>query len=213
MVRANSGVKIAGPRHGTTSMRTWGASSAICAIKGGIRSSTARSGIIRRNCRSLRVASNASGTNSPRTCSSVCAKGARKASARGVSTIREPTRTNSGSPIRSRSRCSAWLAAGCDRPIRIAARLTLASRSSASSATSRLRSSDDKFMERIDVIVSIDWQNDRKRAMVGGPALGMEMPPRAQPTTRESSSVSLMSWAEAIRRRWSIALPMISASS
>ena len=37
--------------------------------------------------------------------------------------------------------------AGCDSPIRIAARLTLASLSSASSATSRLRSSEFKFME------------------------------------------------------------------
>ena len=41
--------------------------------------------------------------------------------------MRAPMRTSSGSPIRSRSRCSAWLVAGCDRPIRIAARLTLAS--------------------------------------------------------------------------------------
>jgi ketosteroid isomerase-like protein len=36
----------------------------------------------------------------------------------------------------------AWLVAGCERPIRIAARLTLASSSSASRATRRLRSSE-----------------------------------------------------------------------
>ena len=64
----------------------------------------------------------------------------------GVSSMRAPDRTSRGSPIRSRSRCRAWLVAGCDSPIRIAARLTLASLSSASSATSRLRSSEFKFI-------------------------------------------------------------------
>ena len=49
MVRANSAVKIAGPRHGTTSIRTLGAVFVIFSISGGINSSTARSGIIRRN--------------------------------------------------------------------------------------------------------------------------------------------------------------------
>src|SRR5437764_683578 len=49
-------------------------------------------------------------------------------------------------PLQPRSRCRAWLAAGCDSPIRIAARLTLASLSRASSATSKLRSSEFKFM-------------------------------------------------------------------
>ena len=53
MVRANSAVKIAGPRHGTTSIRTFGACFVIFSISGGISSSTARSGIIRRNWRSL----------------------------------------------------------------------------------------------------------------------------------------------------------------
>ena len=53
MVRANSAVKIAGPRHGTTSIRTFGAALVIFAISGGISNSTARSGIIRRNWRSL----------------------------------------------------------------------------------------------------------------------------------------------------------------
>jgi hypothetical protein len=61
--------------------------------------------------------------------------------------MRAPVRTSRGSPIRSRSRCNAWLAAGCDSPIRIAARLTLVSFSSASRATSKLRSSEFKFME------------------------------------------------------------------
>ena len=67
MVRANSAEKIAEPRHGTTSMRTFGATRVIFFISGGINSSTARSGIIRRNCRSLLAASNSSGTNSERT--------------------------------------------------------------------------------------------------------------------------------------------------
>ncbi len=62
--------------------------------------------------------------------------------------------------MRSRSRCSAWLVAGCDRWIRIAARLTLASSSSASSATSRFRSSEDKFISRIYIIFTIDWKNE-----------------------------------------------------
>ena len=66
MVRANSGVKIADPRHGTTSMRAFGAAFVTFAISDGIRSSTARSGIIIRNCRSLLAASKASGTNSDR---------------------------------------------------------------------------------------------------------------------------------------------------
>src|ERR1700686_5664403 len=134
MVRANSAVKIAGPRHGTTS---------------------------------IRVASKSSGTNSPRTWSSACANGPRSACARGVSSIRAPTRTRSGSPMRSRSRCNAWLVAGCDRWIRIAARLTLASSSSASSATSRFRSSEDKFISRIYIILTIDWKNDVCAAMMG----------------------------------------------
>src|ERR1700733_9965798 len=80
--------------------------------------------------------------------------------------MRAPTRTNSGSPSTSRSRCNAWLAAGCDRPIRIAARLTLASSSSASSATSRLRSSAAKFIGRIYIIQTIDWKNDALRGMM-----------------------------------------------
>ena len=147
MARANSAVKIAGPRHGTTSMVTLGAICVTFSISGGIKSSTARSGIISRKCRSLLAASKSSDMNSPRTWSSACASGARKPCARGVSSIRAPDRTSRGSPIRSRSRCSAWLVAGCDSPIRNAARLTLASRSSASSATSRLRSSEFKFME------------------------------------------------------------------
>ena len=67
MVRANSAVKIAGPRHGTTSMVTLGASFVTFSISGGINSSTARSGIISRKCRSLRAASKSSGMNSPRT--------------------------------------------------------------------------------------------------------------------------------------------------
>ena len=62
MVRANSAWKIAGPRHGTTSMRTFGAARVTFSINGGINSSTARSGIISRNCRSLRAASKSSGT-------------------------------------------------------------------------------------------------------------------------------------------------------
>ena len=147
MVRANSAEKIAGPRHGTTSIVTFGAALVTFAISGGISSSTARSGIISRKCRSLLAASKSSDTNSPRIWSSACASGPRKACARGVSSMRAPVRTSRGSPIRSRSRCRAWLVAGCDSPIRIAARLTLASLSSASSATSRLRSSEFKFMK------------------------------------------------------------------
>ena len=54
MVRANSALKIAGPRHGTMSSRTFGASSVTFSISGGTSSSTARSGIIRRKRRSLR---------------------------------------------------------------------------------------------------------------------------------------------------------------
>ena len=50
--------------------------------------------------------------------------------------------------------------------IRIAARLTLASLSSASSATSRLRSSEFKFMKRIYIIFAIDWKNGVPRAMI-----------------------------------------------
>src|SRR5215207_8968324 len=90
--------------------------------------------------------------------------------------MRAPLRTNKGSPIRSRSRCRAWLAAGCDSPIRSAARLTLVSLSSASSATSRLRSSEFKFMERIYIIPAIDWKNARRRAMIGN-SQSMEKPP------------------------------------
>ncbi len=97
------------------------------AIGGGIGSSTARSSIISRKCRSLLAASKSSDTNSPRIWSSACASGPRRACARGVSSMRAPVRTSRGSPIRSRSRCKAWLVAGCDNPIRIAARLTLAS--------------------------------------------------------------------------------------
>jgi hypothetical protein len=67
MVRANSAVTIAGPRHGTMSSRTFGASRATFSISGGTNSSTARSGIIRRKCRSLLAASKSSGMKSPRT--------------------------------------------------------------------------------------------------------------------------------------------------
>src|SRR3954447_15439045 len=151
-------------------MRTFGAAFVIFSISGGISSSTARSGTIRRNCRSLRAASKSSGMNRERTWSSACASGPRSACARGVSSIRAPVRTNKGSPTRSRSRCSAWLVAGWDSPIRIAARLTLASLSSASSATSKLRSSEFKFMELIDTIFPIDWKNAAPRAMVVGNA-------------------------------------------
>src|ERR1700729_2720738 len=56
MVRANSALKIAGPRHGTTSIVTPGACFVTFSISGGIRSSTAKSGIIRRKCRSLAMA-------------------------------------------------------------------------------------------------------------------------------------------------------------
>src|SRR5712675_3421977 len=80
--------------------------------------------------------------------------------------MRAPTRTSRGSPSMSRSRCSAWLAAGCDRPIRIAARLTLASSSRASRATRRLRSSAAKFISRIYIICTIDWKNDVSPAMM-----------------------------------------------
>src|SRR5437868_8124788 len=52
--------------------------------------------------------------------------------------------------------------------MRIAARLTLASRSSASSATSKLRSSAFKFIRQIYIMPSIDWKNERGGAMVGG---------------------------------------------
>src|SRR6478735_10596094 len=79
--------------------------------------------------------------------------------------MRAPVRTNSGSPIRSRSRCNAWLAAGCDSPIRIAARLTLASLSRASSATSRLRSADsNSCSEYISYSLSIGRMACRARS-------------------------------------------------
>ena len=71
-------VMIAELRHGTTSMVTFGASFVTFSISGGINSSTARSGIIRRKCRSLRAASNSSRVNRPRTWSSACASGPRK---------------------------------------------------------------------------------------------------------------------------------------
>ena len=68
----------------------------IFSINGGISSSTARSGIISRKCRSLRAASKSSGMNRPRTWSSACASGPRRACARGVSSMRAPVRTSSG---------------------------------------------------------------------------------------------------------------------
>jgi hypothetical protein len=49
------------------SSRTFGARAAIFSIKRGTRSSTARSGIIRRKRRSLLNASKSSGMKSPRT--------------------------------------------------------------------------------------------------------------------------------------------------
>src|SRR5437588_4609374 len=88
--------------------------------------------------------------------------------------MRAPVRTSKGSRIKSRSRCSAWLAAGCDSPIRIAARLTLASLSSASSAISRLRSSELKFMRRIYIIFIIDWKNVARAEMIGGEPINGE---------------------------------------
>jgi hypothetical protein len=60
--------------------------------------------------------------------------------------MREPTRTSSGSDNRSLRRFKAWLAAGCESPILRAARPTCASDINASSATSRFKSMEAKFM-------------------------------------------------------------------
>src|SRR6266849_8692426 len=87
----------------------------------------------------------------------VSANDSRKPIARGVNSIREPTRTSRGSDKRSRSLFSAWLAAGWDSPIFRAARPTCASDISASSATSRFRSTEAKFVIQIANISSIDW--------------------------------------------------------
>ena len=144
--RANSAVIVAGPRQGTTSRLTPGACSPTRVASSGRNSSAMMSGIIRRKRRWLRAASNVSVVSSSRTWSSVCVSGARSDWARGVNSIRAPTRTSSGSSSIVRSRCKAWLVAGCDRPMRSAARLTLASVSSASRATRRFRSSELKFM-------------------------------------------------------------------
>ena len=75
--RVNIYHTLYGPRHGTTSMVTFGAICVTFSISGGIKSSTARSGIISRKCRSLLAASKSSDMNSPRTWSSACASGAR----------------------------------------------------------------------------------------------------------------------------------------
>ena len=60
--------------------------------------------------------------------------------ARGVRAIALPWRTSRSSPSSRRSRASAWLIAGWERPTRAAARVTERSSRSASSGTSRLRS-------------------------------------------------------------------------
>jgi hypothetical protein len=63
----------------------------------------------------------------------------------GVGCMPWPVRTNSGSLKVRRRRPSALLIAGCDRPMRRAAVVTLRSFSSASNTTSRFRSSDDSL--------------------------------------------------------------------
>src|SRR5512142_3327678 len=72
--------------------------------------------------------------------------GSRSASARGVGTSARPSRTSSGSPKSLRSRASVLLMPGWLSPSLSAARVTLRSASSASSATRRFRSTPARLI-------------------------------------------------------------------
>jgi hypothetical protein len=147
MVRANSAVKIAGPRHGTTSIRTFGACLVIFAISGGIRSSTARSGIIRRNWRSLPCGVECIGDKQR-------AHLVERLRQRGAQPLR-PRRQLHRAPGAHQQRVADQVAQPLQRvaggrlrqpdPHRGAADIGFAEQ--ASSATSRLRSSEFKFIQ------------------------------------------------------------------
>src|SRR5260221_13826131 len=84
-----------------------------------------------------------------------------------VGTMLVAERTKRSSAKRRLRRDKAWLIAGCDRPIRPAARVTARSLISASNAFNRLRSTARISIERMIIILSIDLIDERRAAISG----------------------------------------------
>lgn len=138
---------------GATSSRSPGASVRSRCNNGGITSTATKSPIARVKRRPLLAGSNTVSWPSAR-CSwrSPSSSGAIKASARGVRLIPAGPRISSGSPTSSRSAARLRLIADCVMCSRFAARVTLASRSNASSASSRFMLMSESRSSRLPAI-------------------------------------------------------------
>ncbi len=97
---------------------------------------------------------------------STCFTGAASSSPFEVGSMPPAVRSSSGSPNSVRSRASVALIADCDRLSRDAARVTLRSLRSASSATSRLRSTERISTGTMAYIGTNDWSAPRRRPRV-----------------------------------------------
>ena len=166
MVRANSAVKIAGPRHGTTSIRTFGASLGDLLHQ---RRHQQLDRQIRHHQAKLALASRGVEIVGDEQRAHLVERLRQRARAAPAPAASAPSarRCEPGGDrrSRSRSRCSAWLAAGCDSPIRIAARLTLASLSrrverDQQIEVKRIQIHEDEYISYL----TIDWKNARASA-------------------------------------------------
>ena len=127
---------------GAKRKRTSGAIAVAAAIRAAPKTSTKPSlaRMVKVRCKIGKSGSVVEGRSTARASSTAFRVRWRSTAAWGVNTIRRPARTNSGSPVASRSRDNVRLIAEALNPSRRAAPTTLPSASNASSAMSRFKS-------------------------------------------------------------------------